>query len=161
MSAQKYAGRVQFLYEADEKERQKILRMLGIAANIVSNYFGKKSDFDVVIVEDGWSMELQTISRERRRFYDTKYLAVTDLNLREIVIRKDVARLAQYIHELIHSITPREYPHQLREGLAYYFTLEILKSCECQMPRYSAWVDDLYVKPTRSLVKAFGLDVVR
>jgi hypothetical protein len=161
-----YYGRVQFLYEVDEQEQQKILKMLEIAGKMVSDYFGKRSDYDVLICDGGWCMEVQTIVRESAKgheykLHDMKFLALTDYNLNEIVIRKDVAKFAQYIHEMIHSIIPKRYPHQLREGLAWYFTLEILKPYPYLRPNYPNWVGEMYISPVRSMVKFFGHDFIK
>jgi len=161
-----YYGKVEFLYEAEEQERQKILKMLEIAGRMVWDYFGKKCDYDVLICDGGWCMEVQTISREHGKsseykLYDIKYLALTDYNLSEIIIRKDVAKFAQYLHEMIHCIIPKSYPQQLREGLAWYFTLEIMKPYPYLRPNYPNWVADIYINPVRSLVETFGLDFIK
>jgi len=160
-----YYGKVEFLYEAEERERQKILKMLEIAGKMVSDYFGKKCDYDILVCDGGWCMEVQTISRERGgseyRLHDIKYLAMTDYDLQEIIIRKDIAKFAQYLHEMIHCIIPKSYPQQLREGLAWYFTLEIMKPYPYLRPNYPNWVADLYINPVRSLVETFGLDFIK
>lgn len=157
----KYGGKVHFLYDADQKERRKILAMLGMAATMVSEYFGRKCEFDVVICDDAWCMELQAASREHGKRHNIKYLALTDHNLREVIIRKDVAKFAQYIHEMIHSITPRRYTHQLREAIAYYFTFEILRNHPDLYPTHPPSADELYVRPLGSMVRTLGLDVVK
>ncbi len=161
-----YCGKVEFLYEAEGEERQKILKMLEVAGKMVSDYFGSKCKYDVLVCDGGWCMELQVISRERGnskkyRLRSPDYMAITDYNLSEIIIRKDVAKFAQYLHEMIHCVIPKSYPHQLREGLAWFFTLEIIRPYPYLRPSYPMWIADIYIRPVRSLVETFGLDFIK
>ncbi len=49
----------------------------------------------------------------------------------------------------------------LREALAWYFTLEILKSYRYAKPTYPSWVIDLYLQPIRYLVRMFGIELTK
>ncbi|NOJ27835.1 MAG: hypothetical protein DA330_07495 [Nitrososphaera sp.] len=157
-------GKIDFLYDCDEVERQKILYMLEVAGQMVIDYFGKKCNFDVLVCDGGWCMEVQTISRERgqtARTHSTKFLAFTDYNLNEIVIRKDSAKFVHYLHEMIHCVIPKKYPNQLREGLAWFFTLQLIKPYPYLRPNYPMWIAEIYINPVKSLVGKFGVDFIK
>lgn len=161
-----YCRNVSFLYDASEEERKKTISMLEIAGKMVSDYFGKKCEFDLLICDDAWCMEVQTVSRERGsgnkfRLHDAKYLGLTDYNLDEIILRTDRAKFAHYLHEMIHCVIPKQHPQQLREGLSWYFTIEILKPYHYLRPNYPRWVATIYIKPVKSMVKVFGHEFMK
>jgi hypothetical protein len=105
-------------------------------------------------------MEVQTISRRylsEQSIYDyTKFVGITDYHLEEIVIRFDIASFGHYLHELIHGIVSKSHTHQLREGLAWYFTLKLSQGFKYVRPKYPSWVDDLYVYPVNHLAEIVG-----
>jgi hypothetical protein len=152
---------VVFLTESTAEEIQRILSWVKYANQIINDYFGTASSFDVLICRGRWEMEVQVISR---RYYqsmlsaqnDTKFAAITDYRLEEIVIRCDIARFGHYLHELIHGIISKHHPNQLREGLAWYFTLKLTERYRYVRPSYPSWVDKLYVYPVNMLAKIVG-----
>jgi hypothetical protein len=89
-------------------------------------------------------------------YNDTRFVGITDYHLEEIVIRCDIARFGHYLHELIHGIISKTHPHQLREGLAWYFTLKLTEGYRYVRPSYPSWVDALYVYPVNMLAKIVG-----
>jgi hypothetical protein len=105
-------------------------------------------------------MEVQVISRKSQSpfsmYNDTKFVGITDYRLGEIVIRCDIARFGHYLHELIHGIISKTHPHQLREGLAWYFTLKLTGGYRYVRPSYPSWVDVLYVYPVNMLAEIVG-----
>jgi hypothetical protein len=105
-------------------------------------------------------MEVQVISRKSQSmlsmYSDTRFVGITDYRLEEIVIRCDIARFGHYLHELIHGIISKTHPHQLREGLAWYFTLKLTEGYRYVRPSYPSWVDVLYVYPVNRLAEIVG-----
>jgi hypothetical protein len=111
-------------------------------------------------------MEVQVISRskdpsERSIYSDTKFVGMTDYRLREIIIRCDVAKFGHYLHELIHGIISKSHTHQLREGLAWYFTLKLTEGYRYVRPAYPSWVDKMYVYPTKRLAEIVGEEFLK
>src|SRR5437764_355361 len=81
---------------------QKVLMLIGSADEIIAEYFGVRTSFDIVICQGSWEMEIQVISRRRElplQYDDTKSVAITDYRLKEIIIRHDVAKFGHYLHE--------------------------------------------------------------
>jgi hypothetical protein len=152
---------VTFLTYATSEEVKKILSWVKYANQIINDYFGIVTSFDVLICRGGWEMEVQVISRRflQSKLYihnDTKFVGITDYHLEEIVIRCDVARFGHYLHELIHGIISKAHPNQLREGLAWYFTLKLTEGYRYVRPSYPSWIDELYVYPVNRLAEIVG-----
>ena len=152
---------ITFLTDATSEEVKKILSWVKYANQIINDYFGIVTSFDVLICRGRWEMEVQVISRRylESKFSthnDTKFVGITDYHLEEIVIRCDIARFGHYLHELIHGIISKHHPNQLREGFAWYFTLKLTEGCRYVRPSYPSWVDELYVYPVNKLAKIVG-----
>jgi hypothetical protein len=149
-----------FLTYATSEEVKKISLWVEYANKIINDYFGIVTSFDVLICRGRWEMEVQVISRKSQYAFsiynDTKFVGITDYHLGEIVIRCDIARFGHYLHELIHGIISKDHSHQLREGLAWYFTLKLTEAYRYVRPSYPSWVDVLYVYPVNSLAKIVG-----
>ncbi len=151
---------VSFLTSATSEEVDKILLWVNHANNIINDYFGTVTSFDVLICRGSWEMEVQVISRKSKSTFshlsDTRFVGITDYHLREIVIRFDIARFGHYLHELIHGVVSVSHPHQLREGFAWYFTLKLTEGSKYVRPPYPSWVDVLYVYPVKKLAQILG-----
>ncbi|MEW5840864.1 hypothetical protein [Nitrososphaera sp.] len=94
--------------------------------------------------------------------YDiTRSIGLTDYRTQEIVIRCDAAKYSHYLHELIHGIINRDHSHQLREGLAWYFTLKLTEKHKYVRAAYPSWIDHMYVYPVKKLVKIVGEDFLK
>ena len=149
-----------FLTCATSEEVKKISSWVEYANKIINDYFGIVTSFDVLICRGIWEMEVQVISRKSQYTFpiynDTKFVGITDYHLGEIVIRCDIARFGHYLHELIHGIISKDHSHQLREGLAWYFTLKLTEGYRYVRPSYPSWVDVLYVYPVNRLAKIVG-----
>jgi hypothetical protein len=151
---------VHFLTFTTSDEIKKISSWIKHANKIIDDYFGIVTSFDVLICRGRWEMEVQVISRKSQStlsiYSDTKFVGITDYHLGEIVIRCDIARFGHYLHELIHGIISKNHPHQLKEGLAWYFTLKLTEGYRYVRPSYPSWVDVLYVYPVNRLAKIVG-----
>lgn len=151
---------VSFLTGATSEEVKKVSSWVKYANKIINDYFGVVTSFDVLICRGRWEMEVQVISRKSQSmlsmYNDTKFVGITDYHLEEIVIRCDIARFGHYLHELIHGIISKTHPHQLREGLAWYFTLKLTEGYRYVRPSYPSWVDVLYVYPVNRLAEIVG-----
>lgn len=151
---------ITFLTEANNDEIQKISSLVDHANNTICAYFGVVTSFDIIICHGSWEMEVQIISRKQQSefpiYSDTKFIGMTDYRLGEIVIRYDIAKFGHYLHELIHGIIYKEHPHQLREGLAWYFTLRLTEKYSYVRPSYPTWIDEMYLSPTRRLAEIVG-----
>jgi len=162
-----YSGKrhLTFLTHVTQEEVEKISSWIKYANRIISDHFGITTTFDVLICKGKWEMEVQTISRKylsgQSIYDDIKFVGITDYHLEEIVIRYDTARFGHYLHELIHGIVSRNHPHQLREGLAWYFTLKLSQGFKYVRPPYSSWVDDLYVYPVNQLSEIVGEEFLK
>jgi len=162
-----YSGKrhLTFLTHVTQEEVEKISSWIKYANRIISDHFGITTTFDVLICKGKWEMEVQTISRKylsgQSIYDDIKFVGITDYHLEEIVIRYDIARFGHYLHELIHGIVSRNHPHQLREGLAWYFTLKLSQGFKYVRPPYSSWVDDLYVYQVNQLSEIVGEEFLK
>ncbi len=156
---------VYFLTFTTSDEINKISSWVKYANKIIDDYFGMVTSFDVLICRGRWEMEVQVISRKSQSTFsmysDTKFVGITDYHLGEIVIRCDIARFGHYLHELIHGIISKNHPHQLREGLAWYFTLKLTEGHRYVRPSYPSWVDVLYVYPVKRLAEIVGNDFLK
>jgi hypothetical protein len=156
---------VYFLTFTTSDEINKISSWVKYANKIIDDYFGMVTSFDVLICRGRWEMEVQVISRKSQSTFsmynDTKFVGITDYHLGEIVIRCDIARFGHYLHELIHGIISKNHPHQLREGLAWYFTLKLTEGYRYVRPSYPSWVDVLYVYPVKRLAEIVGNDFLK
>jgi len=156
--------RLTFLTDISTEKMRKILMFIDKANEIISEYFGCRTSFDIVICNGSWEMEIQLISRRRGvllQYDDTKSVAITDYHLKEIIIRYDIAKFGHYLHELIHGIISKNHSQQLREGLAWYFTLKLTERCKYVRPNYPSWVDNFYLYPVMKLAKIFGDDFLK
>ena len=151
---------VSFLTGATSEEVKKISSWVEYANKIINDYFGIVTSFDILICRGRWEMEVQVVSRKSQSmlsmYSDTRFVGITDYRLEEIVIRCDLARFGHYLHELIHGIISKTHPHQLREGLAWYFTLKLTEGYRYVRPSYPSWVDVLYVYPVNRLAEFVG-----
>ena len=156
---------VSFLTGATNEEVKKVSSWVKYANKIINDYFGTVTSFDVLICRGRWEMEVQVISRNSQSlssmYNDTRFVAITDYRLREIVIRCDIARFGHYLHELIHGIISNKHSHQLREGFAWYFTLKLTEGYRYVRPSYPSWVDVLYVYPVNRLAEIVGDDFLK
>jgi hypothetical protein len=146
------------------EETQKVLMLIDTANEIITEYFGIRTSFDIVICHGSWEMEIQVISRKRElplQYDDTKSAAITDYHLKEIVIRYDIARFGHYLHELIHGIISENHSQQLREDLAWYFTMKLTERCRYVRPKYPSWIDNLYLYPVKKLAQIIGDDFLK
>jgi hypothetical protein len=151
---------VSFLTGATNEEVKKVSSWVEYANTIINDYFGTVTSFDIIICRGRWEMEVQVISRKSQStlsmYDDTRSVGITDYHLEEIVIRCDIARFGHYLHELIHGIISKTHPHQLREGLAWYFTLKLTEGYKYVRPSYPSWVDVLYFYPVNMLAEIVG-----
>lgn len=163
-------GNVTFLDDnVRAKEKQKVRMFIDIANTMIKQYFGViERKFDIVICRGDWEMEVQIVSRIKKElsllqnYYDiTKSVAITDNYLQEIVIRYDAAKFGHYLHELIHVTISQNHTHQMREGLAWYFTLKLLESYKYTIPSYPKWVDSFYVSLVMKLARMVGINFLK
>jgi hypothetical protein len=151
---------VSFLTGITNEEVKKVTSWIKYANEIINDYFGMVTSFDVLICRGRWDMEVQIISRKGQStlsmYNDTKFVGITDYRLEEIVIRCDIARFGHYLHELIHGIISKSHTHQLREGFAWYFTLKLTEGYRYVRPSYPSWVDVLYLYPVNRLAEIVG-----
>jgi hypothetical protein len=156
---------VTFLTEMSSEELQNILLLIERANKIIFDHFGLRSSFDILICRGDWEMEVQVATRRERSGLSfpvgAKLIGITDYRLREIVIRFDVARFGHYLHELIHSIIDKSLPHQLREGLAWYFTYRLLEKHRYAIAWPPPWMEELYVRPVRRLAEMVSDDFLK
>jgi hypothetical protein len=154
-----------FLTSVASEEVEKISSWVEFANKMIQDCFGVVTSFDVLICRGRWEMEVQVISRKSQSTFsmydDTRSIGITDYHLEEIIIRCDIARFGHYLHELIHGIISKNHPHQLREGLAWYFTLKITEQYRYVRPSYPFWVDMLYVYPVNRLAEIVGDDFLK
>ncbi len=157
---------INFLSHLSSEEVQKILSLVKTANDAIDKYFGIVTTFDILICRGSWEMEVQVISRrkeatERFIYSDTRFVGITDYRLQEIVIRCDVAKYGHYLHELIHGIISKNHTHQLREGLAWYFTLKLTENYRYVRPSCPNWVYEIYVYPTKRLAEIVGEEFLK
>lgn len=160
MSSGLYQNSITFLSQLSSSQFQKVTTFIDIANNMIYEYFGTRTNFDIIICQGSWEMEVQVISRVHNlasgQFYSTKSAAITDYHLKEIVLRCDIAKFGHYLHELIHGILGEKHSHQLKEGLAWYFTQVLTGPKVYLMPALPVFVIDLYVSPVRKLAGVLG-----
>jgi hypothetical protein len=149
-----------FLSQSSSSQFQKVTTFIDIANNMIYEYFGKKTNFDIIICHGSWEMEVQIVSRIHNlhsgQYYTTKSAAITDYRLKEIVVRCDIAKFGHYLHELIHGILGKKHSHQLKEGLAWYFTEVLTAPKVYLMPSLSVFILESYVSPVRKLAGILG-----
>ena len=154
-----YSSEITFLTEIIHTEQmQKVLAFIDNANKIIDGYFGVRTSFDIIICYGSWEMEVQLISRRKqelpsRQYDDTKSIGITDYRLEEIILRYDTAKFGHYLHELLHGIISKSHPHQLKEALAWYFTLKLTEPYKYVRPTYPSWVDHLYIYPVKKLAQ--------
>jgi hypothetical protein len=154
-----------FLSELPKSDIQKVSVLIDAATNVIYEYFGARTAFDIIICRGCWEMEVQIISRIHNfssgQYYNTKSAGITDYRLKEIVFRYDIARFGHYLHELIHGIISSRHPHQMREGLAWYFTLLLTESKRYLQPRYPSMLNALYIFPVKEMARVMGQEFLR
>ncbi|MCS6767704.1 MAG: hypothetical protein RMJ59_05775 [Candidatus Nitrosocaldus sp.] len=160
--------RIEFLCDITEEDKNNITILVGIADETVFNHLNIRCrGFNIVICEGEWAMTVQSISHRSRyggevmEFSDTNGASFTDTRLKEIIIRRDKANFGNYLHEMVFAAMHEGLPRRLREALAWYFTLEMLKPYRYAKPTYPNWVIDLYLQPIRYLVSVFGVDFAK
>ncbi|MEP0826315.1 MAG: hypothetical protein HRF40_12595 [Nitrososphaera sp.] len=162
--SQKFA--INFLTDLSGEEVRKIQSLVRIANDAIEKYFGIVTNFDILICSGSWEMEVQVVSRrrettERFMYSDTRFVGITDYRLQEIVIRCDVAKYGHYLHELIHGIISKNHTHQLREGMAWYFTLKLTEKYRYVRPSCPHWVYEMYINPTTRLAEIVGEEFLK
>ena len=154
-----------FLSELSKSDIQKVSAIIDAATNVIYEYFGVRTAFDIIICRGCWEMEVQIISRIHNfssgQIYNTKSAGITDYRLKEIVFRYDIARFGHYLHELIHGILSSRHPHQMREGLAWYFTLLLTESKRYLQPRYPSMLNALYIFPVKKMARVMGQEFIK
>jgi hypothetical protein len=154
-----------FLSELAQSDMQKVFAIIDAATNVIYEYFGARTAFDIIICRGCWEMEVQIISRIHNfssgQIYNTKSAGITDYRLKEIVFRYDIARFGHYLHELIHGILSSRHPHQMREGLAWYFTLLLTESKRYLQPRYPSMLNALYIFPVKKMATVMGQEFLK
>ncbi len=157
--------RIFFLTDATSEEAKKASSWVKYANNMINDHFGIVTSFDILMCRGRWEMEVQVISRKGQSTFplydDIKFVGITDYRLEEIVIRYDIAKFGHYLHELIHGILNSNHPHQLREGLAWYFTLKLTEGYRYVRPSYPSWVDMIYLYPVNRLAEIVGDDFLK
>jgi len=154
-----------FLSELPKSDIQKVSALIDAATNVIYEYFGARTAFDIIICRGYWEMEVQIISRIHNfssgQIYNTKSAGITDYRLKEIVFRYDIARFGHYLHELIHGILSSRHPHQMREGLAWYFTLLLTESKRYLQPSYPSMLNALYIFPVKKMATVIGQEFLK
>ena len=156
---------ITFLSELSSSEFQKVFVFIDTANNLLYEYFGTRTSFDIIICRGSWEMEVQIISRIHNlpsgQYYNTRSVAITDYYLKEIVVRFDVAKFGHYLHEFIHGILSSRHSHQLREGLAWYFTLLLTDSRRYLRPNYPEFLNELYIYPVKKMANILGEEFLK
>jgi hypothetical protein len=158
--------------ELSHQEINKTLMFVYQAKDIVKRYFGAKSTFDLIICKGDREMQTQIMSKIRGNgivkrqqqpypHETSKLVAMTDYELKEIIIRYDIAKFGHYLLELIHGVLDKSHPHQLREALAWYYVLKLTEQHKYVRPSYLTWIDYLYVTPIKRLADIVGDDFLR
>jgi hypothetical protein len=163
---------------------QKVLGFVSYANRTIAQYFGVVTSFDILICRGSWEMEVQVISRSANNggggrsgaaaavarkgarlqpdLYDiTGSIGLTDYRMEEIVIRCDAAKYGHYLHELIHGVISKDHSHQLREGLAWYFTLKLTERHRYVRGAYPSWIDHMYVYPVKKMAQIVGEEFLK
>lgn len=157
---------ITFLAEANNVEAKRIILFVEQANKAINDYFGVVTEFDILICHGSWEMEVQIISRakelsQRSTYSSTKFVGMTDYKLKEIIIRHDIAKFGHYLHELIHGIISKSLTHQLREGLAWYFTLKLTETHKYVRPSCPPGVHKTYIFPTHRLAEIVGEEFLK
>jgi hypothetical protein len=164
--------------DLSEKEINKIMLFVDQANEIIKRYFGVKSTFCLIICNGELEMQTQIMSKirgngivlrqrehqEQQQNYHyriSKVVAMTDYELKEIIIRNDIAKFGNYLHELIHGVLDISHTYQLREALAWYYTLKLTEQHKYARPSYPIWVDHVYIAPVKKLANIVGNDFLR
>lgn len=154
------------------EEINKVLVFVYHANEIIYHYFGTKSTFDLTICKGHQEMQTQIMLKLRSNGIvqwqqrhnpqgTSNSVAITDYELKKIIIRHDIAKFGHYLHELILSVLVRSHTHQLREALSWYYTLKLTEQFRYVRPSYPIWIDYLYVTPIKRLAKILGDDFLR
>lgn len=152
------------------EEEQKVKMFISIAQNMVKEYFSvRPSTIDLVICRGVWEIEIQVASSRSseeleslRNCYDNKKLvAIADENRQEIIVRHDGAKFGHYLHELIHTAISNSHTYQMREGLAWYFTIKLLERYKYTIPEYPKWADEFYMNPVKRMAEILGIDFLK
>ena len=157
---------ITFLSETNSDKARKILLFIDHANKTIKDYFGIVTTFDILICHGSWEMEVQIMSRtkgllQRSIYSNTNFVGMTDYRLEEIVIRCDIAKFGHYLHELIHGIISKSITHQLREGLALYFTIKLTENHTYVRPSCPSWINQMYIRPTRKLEEIVGEEFLK
>ncbi len=163
--------------DLSHQEINKILVFVSQANEIIKCYFGVRSTFDLIICKGEREMRNQIMSkmrgngivqRQRQRQWQKhhpheiiKLVALTDYQLKETIIRYDIATFGNYLHELIYGVLDRSHTHQLREALAWYYTLKLTEQYKYVRPWCPMWIVHLYVTPVKRLANIVGDDFLR
>jgi hypothetical protein len=99
--------------------------------------------------------------QQNHHYRISKVVAMTDYELKEIIIRNDIAKFGNYLHELIHGVLDISHTYQLREALAWYYTLKLTEQHKYARPSYPIWVDHVYIAPVKKLANIVGNDFLR
>lgn len=153
-------------------EINKALVFVDQANETISHYFGTKSDFDLIICKGYQQMQSQIMLKsgssdiiqwkhQHNPQEMSNLVAMTDYELKKIIIRHDIAKFGHYLHELILSVLDRSHTHQLREALSWYYTLILTEQFRYVRPSYPIWIDYLYVAPIKRLMRIVGDDFLR
>jgi hypothetical protein len=155
-------------------EVNKILIFVSQANGIINQYFDTESNFDLIICKGDLQMQTQIISKIRgneivqwqqqknnNRWQMSKSVALIDYLQRKIVIRNDIAKFGHYLLEFILSILDRSHTHQLREALAWYYTMKLTERFKYVRPPSPMWIDYFYVTPIKRLGNIVGDDFLK
>ena len=165
LSIRPSSSEILFLCELSESDIQKVSTLIDAARDIIYEYFEARTTFDIIICYGPWDMEVQIVSRIHNfssgRYYNVRSPGITDYHLKEIVFRYDIARFGHYLHELIHGVISSRHPHQMREGLAWYFTLLLTETKRYLQPHYPSMLDDLCIFPVRKMARIMGPEFLK
>jgi hypothetical protein len=160
----KSANDVIFLTDLQREKVEKVLMLVYNSNSIIKEFFGVSSSFDVVICRGYWEMELQNVSRRQDllvRNYDVTRSTITDHHLKEIVIRYDTARFGDYLYGFIMGILSNVHTQQLKEGLAWHFTLHLTQSYRYVRPICPEWIEHYCIYPVNKLARIVGDDFLK
>jgi hypothetical protein len=164
-----------FLFLSDDLvpvEINKVVLFVFQANEIINRHFSRESNFDLIICNGHQEMQKQIMSKLGSNAIVqwqqklnppemSNSVAMTDYVLERIIIRHDIAKFGHYLLELILSVLDRSHTHQLREALAWYYTLKLTEQFRYVRPSYPIWIDYLYVTPMKRLSKIVGDDFLR
>jgi hypothetical protein len=154
------------------QEINKVMYFVFQANEIIYRHFGTMSNFDLIICNGHKEMQTQIMSKlgsngivqwqqKHNPQEMSNSVAMTDYVLEKIIIRHDIAKFGHYLLELMLSVLDRSHTHQLREALAWYYTLKVTEQFRYVRPSYPIWIDYLYVTPIKRLSKIVGDDFLR